>query len=55
MNPAFGPTLTDADFLRDASDLGLIARRVLDLLIVMPERRRFLPDVSAPPLRATRC
>jgi hypothetical protein len=55
VSPALSPMLTDGDLLCDAGDLALLARRVLDLLIVMPESHRFIRGVSAQPQPATRC
>jgi hypothetical protein len=47
MSPARGPTLTNDDLLCDEGDLRLITRRVLDLLVAMPERHRFIRGMVA--------
>jgi dolichol-phosphate mannosyltransferase len=39
--------MTDVDIPRDAGDFRLVARRVLDILLAMPERHRFIRGMVA--------
>jgi hypothetical protein len=57
MSRVLRATVIDDHLLCDAGNLGLIMRNVLDLLILTPERQRFIRGVSARPrpLPATRC
>jgi hypothetical protein len=49
MSSGRSSTLPDDDLVCDAVAFGLITRCVLDLLIVMPERHRFIRGVFRRP------